>query len=79
MTKGVIKMTDFMEWLYNNGIEDYIKKQRADDRETSAFSLFEGEYTQTQKEDMENIFSFYAVHGFRLGVRVGLALAEDLR
>ena len=69
-------MTDFMEWLYNNGIEDYIKEQRA---ETSAFSLFEGEYTQTQKEDMENIFSFYAVHGFRLGVRVGLALAEDLR
>ena len=43
------------------------------------FPYFEGEYTQTQKEDMENIFSFYAVHGFRLGVRVGLALAEDLR
>ena len=63
-------MTDFMEWLYNNGIADYIKKQRADDRETSAFSLFEGEYTQTQKEDMENI-SIFADRGLYIGVSSG--------
>ena len=72
-------MSDFMEWIYKNAIENYIKKQRPDDREARAISLFETEFNATQKDDLEDVFAFYGVHGFRLGLRIGLALAEDLR
>lgn len=71
-------MTDFMEWLYINSIEPYIKNQVPDNSEARAISLFESEFTPTQKEDLEDMLSFYGVHGFRLGLKVGMALAQDL-
>ena len=72
-------MTDLMQWLYTNHIKSYIQNQKPDEKETPAISFFEGGFTETEKEEMETGFSFYAVHGFRLGLKTGLALAEDLR
>ncbi len=34
---------------------------------------------EAEKQDLEYVCRFYAVQGFRAGVKFGLALGEDLR
>ena len=34
---------------------------------------------EAEKQDLEYVCRFYAVQGFRLGVKTGLALGEDLK
>ena len=72
-------MSDLMKWLYAHYIGPQIENQPRDDRDEFHFSLLEPALMEEQKKDLDCICRFYAVQGFRLGVKTGLALGEDLR
>lgn len=72
-------MSDLMKWLYTNYIKPNIENQPKDDGETMWFSLLENELCPHQREPLDAVAAFYAVQGFRLGMKTGLAVGEELR
>ena len=42
------------------------------------FDRLDNELYPQEKESLQAVLAFYAAQGFRLGVRTGLALKEDL-
>ena len=86
-------MTDLMGWLYDHYIHPQIENQPQDDARTSpppgtparrrsgrripnpVFSAS----IRAEKQDLEYVCRFYAVQGFRAGMKFGLALGEDLK
>ena len=72
-------MTDFMEWLSLYYIKPYVDSQPKDDGEETDFSLLRNELLPGLWDALDTVNTFYAVQGFRLGLKTGLALREDLR
>ena len=88
-------MTDLMGWLYDHYIHPQIENQPQDGADElhfavleSAlmegadelhFAVLESALMEAEKQDLEHVCRFYAVQGFRAGVKFGLALGEDLR
>ena len=72
-------MSDLMKWLYDHYIQPQIENQPQDDADELHFAILESSLTEAAKQDLEYVCRFYAVQGFRLGVKTGLALGEDLK
>lgn len=72
-------MTDLMGWLYDHYIHPQIENQPQDDADELHFAILESALMEAEKQDLEYVCRFYAVQGFRAGVKFGLALGEDLR
>lgn len=71
-------MTDLMKWMYNHYIKPNIESQPKDDAEDMWFDLLNNELDPQMLESLQKALSFYAVQGFRLGVRAGAALSGEL-
>ena len=71
-------MTDLMRWMYDHYIKPNIESQPKDDAERMWFDFLDNELYEEQKKGLQAALSFYAVQGFRLGVRTGLGLKDDL-
>ena len=72
-------MTDIMKWLYADYIKPHIESQPKDGGEAMWFDLLNNNLYPQQKEALQAALDFYAAQGFRLGLKTGLALGEDLR
>ena len=71
-------MTDLMRCMYENYIRPQIESQPKDATEAMWFDRLDNELYPQEKESLQAVLAFYAAQGFRLGVRTGLALKEDL-
>lgn len=71
-------MTDLMKWMYNHYIKPNIESQPKDDAEDMWFDLLNNELDPQMLEPLQKALSFYAVQGFRLGVRTGVTLSGEL-
>ncbi len=71
-------MSDLMTWLYQNYIQPKIEEQPKDTGEEMQFDFLGNELDPQQKEALAAALAFYGAQGFRLGVRTGLALKDDL-
>ena len=71
-------MTKLMRLYYTHYIRPHIESQPKDDGEQMRFSLFENSLDPDQRVDAQAVLAFYAVQGFRLGLKTGLALEQDL-
>ena len=72
-------MTDLMRWMYNHYIKPSIESQPKNDAEAVCFDLLSNELAPDMRQHLQKALSYYAVQGFRLGVRTGAALNADLR
>ena len=72
-------MTNFMPDLYYYFIKPYIQDQPIDELFEPYFDRHKATATVDQRDDTNWIRQFYAIHGFILGLKLGLALAEELR
>ena len=72
-------MSDLMKWLYDHYIHPQIENQPQDDADELHFAILESALMEAEKQDLEYVCRFYAVQGFRAGVKFGLALGGDLR
>ena len=71
-------MSDFMRWMYDHYIKPNIESQPMTDGEASQIDLLNNELNPDMQKTLQEIFALYAVQGFRLGVRTGVTLIEDL-
>ncbi|MCI9352838.1 MAG: hypothetical protein HFF58_06245 [Lawsonibacter sp.] len=71
-------MTDLMQWMYQNYIKPQIESQPKDDTEGMWFDFLDNELYDEQKKGLQAALAFYAVQGFRPGVRTGVTLGTDL-
>lgn len=72
-------MTDLMRWLCDHYIHPQIENQPRDDGDELHFAILESSLMDAEKQDLDHVCRFYAAQGFRLGVKFGLALGEDLK
>ncbi len=72
-------MSDLMKWLYRNYILPQIESQPKDIEEGTQLDFLRNELDPQQEEALQSALAFYGAQGFRLGVRTGLALGEDLK
>lgn len=72
-------MTDIMKWFYADYIKPHIESQPKDAGESMWFDLLNNDLYPQQKEALQAALAFYAAQGFRLGLKTGLTLGEDLR
>ncbi len=72
-------MSDLMTWLYQNYIRPQIESRPKDTGEEMQFDFLGNELDPQQKQALTTALAFYGAQGFRLGVRTGLALKDDLR
>ena len=72
-------MSDLMQWLYAHYIKPQVEVQPKDDGEAMWFDLLKNDLEPHLEEAHQAAAAFYTVQGFRLGLRTGLALGEDLR
>lgn len=68
-------MTDFMKWLYPRYIRPYLDEVPREGYELW-FSLLDGELRAAEREDLDRVLEFTAVHVFLLGLRTGAGLRE---
>ena len=66
-------MSDFMKWLYFRYIRPYLEEVPREDYELW-FSLLDGELHATEREDLDRVLEFTAIHAFLLGLRTGAGL-----
>lgn len=71
-------MTDLMKWMYNHYIKPNIESQPKDDTEDMWFTFLDFELAPHQIQAFQEALAYYAVQGFRLGVRTGVTLHADL-
>ena len=75
----VLTMTDLMKWMYDHYIKPQIESQPKNFGEAALFDLLSNELDPDMRQHLQKALSYYAVQGFRLGVRTRIALNEDLR
>ncbi len=68
-----------METLYAGFIKHYIEAQPKDQIYSYYFDLHEQTASLGEKDNTNTIRRFFAIHAFILGIKLGLALAEDLK
>lgn len=71
-------MTDLMRWMYRHYIKPNIENQPKDDAEAMQLDLLNNELDSPLLHALETALAFYAVQGFRLGLRTGVTLQPDL-
>ncbi len=71
-------MTDLMRWMYDHYIKPSIESQPKDFGEATLFDQLHNELGPQMQQNLQNALAFYAVQGFRLGVRTGITLQPDL-
>lgn len=71
-------MSDFMRWMYDHYIKPNIENQPKDDAENMWFDSLDNELDPQLRQTLQKALTFYAVQGFRLGVRTGVTLGGDL-
>ena len=71
-------MSDFMRWMYIHYIRPNIESQPKDDAEDMWFTFLDYELDPNQTQALQEALAYYAVQGFRLGVRTGITLDSDL-
>lgn len=69
----IFRMTDFMKWLYPRYIRPYVEAAPREDYELW-FSLLDGELRAAEREDLDRVLEFTAIHAFLLGLRTGVGL-----
>ena len=71
-------MTDLMRCMYENYIRPQIESQPKNDAEALCFDLLDNELDTDLRQYLQKALTYYAVQGFRLGVRTGVSLKSDL-
>lgn len=71
-------MSDLMRWMYHHYIKPNIESQPKDDAEDMWLSFLDFELNEDQKRALRSSLAYYAVQGFRLGLRTGVTLHADL-
>ena len=70
-------MSDLMRWMYDHYIKPNIESQPRTDGEAMQIDLLNNELDPQFQKTLQEVFAFYAVQGFHLGVRTGVTLIED--
>lgn len=65
--------------LYGHFIRPYVERQPVDEHYAFYFDRHQANASLDEKDDTCCIRRFYAIHAFLLGLKLGLALAEDLK
>ena len=68
-------MTDFMKGRYTRYIRPYLDEVPREGYELW-FSLLDGELRAAEREDLDRVLEFTAVHAFLLGLRTGAGRRE---
>lgn len=71
-------MSDFMRWMYDHYIKPNIESQPKEFGEAMTFDSLNNELDPQIQELLQEALAYYAAQGFRLGVRTGLGLKDDL-
>ena len=71
-------MTDLMKWMYDHYIRPNIESQPKDAGEAMQLDLLKNELDPQMRKTLQEVQAYYAVQGFRLGVRTGVTLGTDL-
>ena len=71
-------MSDFMRWMYENYIRPQIESQPKDFEASVLTDSLNNELDPQMRQTLQGVLAFHAVQAFRLGVRTGAALKEDL-
>ena len=72
-------MSDLMQWLYAHYIKPQAENQPKDDGEVMCFDLLKNDPAPYLEGACQTAAAFYTVQGFRLGLKTGLALGDELR
>ncbi len=67
-----------MKLLYRDYIKPNIESQPKDDAEAMQLDFLDNELDSLSQHALETALAFYAVQGFRLGLRTGITLQPDL-
>ena len=70
-------MTDAMKWFTANYILPHAEAQAADFGEQMSLSSLQNELPPSMHPRLETVKEFYALQGFRLGLKLGAALGEE--
>lgn len=71
-------MSDLMRWIYDHYIKPNIESQSMNFGEIMAFDSLHNELDPQMRQILQEALAFYAVQGFRLGIRTGITLQPDL-
>lgn len=70
-------MTDTMKWFTVNYILPHAEKQPMDFGEQMSLSCVQNELPPSMHPQLKTVKEFYALQGFRLGLKLGAALGEE--
>lgn len=70
-------MTDTMKWFTVNYILPHADRQDMDFEQKMALDCVENELPHSVFPQLETVKEFYALQGFRLGLKLGAALGEE--
>ena len=70
-------MTDAMKWFTANYILPHAEAQAADFGQKMALDCVQNELPPSMHPRLETVKEFYALQGFRLGLKLGAALGEE--
>lgn len=71
-------MTDAMKWFCANYILPQVEKQPMDFGEQMSLDCVRNELPHSLFPQLETVKEFYTLQGFRLGLKLGAALGEEL-
>ena len=71
-------MRELINWLYDHYIQPHLENQPRDGEAELHFSLLESALRKEERKDLAFVCRFYALQGFRLGVKTGVALGKEL-
>ena len=72
-------MSDLMQWLYEHYIRPHVENQPKNYVEIMCFDLLKNDLEPSMEGAYQTVAAFYTVQGFRLGLKTGLALGDELR
>ena len=70
-------MTDAMKWFTANYILPHADRQAMDFGQKMALDCVQNELPHSLFPQLETVKEFYALQGFRLGLKLGAALGEE--
>lgn len=70
-------MTDTMKWFCTNYILPHADRQAMDFGQKMALDCVQNELPHSLFPQLEAVKEFYALQGFRLGLKLGAALGEE--
>lgn len=70
-------MTDAMKWFCANYILPHAEAQATDFGQKMALDCVQNELPRSLFPQLETVKEFYALQGFRLGLKLGAALGEE--